>query len=385
MIISRSRVLETPDRRYYAWNGLARFRNVKYTARHISELHSVVEAHHRNVIKQAEQIRFCILQAEEYFSAARVVTSATKPLLLYYGVMSLALAELLLKQSGDSSLDRAREHHAHHGLTLSVTGNPSARDDLPSAASSLRALPLIRANEERFGTFELWHRSSRETPFSGTRTVAYPNGVSTSGLDVIAIPDDTRPALVPKSGVSLQECFDSLPTMMHTLGSHSRSSTLVRAQMTTRIDVDKERSIDTTIIHPYHHEVLEKVYERFRYPPSVIDAVEVIESGSGGCVIRTTAPFEVGDHTTEAPFGFQVSTEEVFFSAENQSLNEFRLFYVGTYILGNYARYYPDFWMRDVESASPLALSAMEFLLQCEDRTPLLALSEMTRIYQLTS
>jgi hypothetical protein len=385
LIIIRSRTLTTLDRRYYAWNGLARFKNISYTTKQIIALHGLPEKHRRNAIKQAEQIRYCIVQAEEYFTAARTVSAATKPLLLYYGVMSLALAELLLKQSGDSSLDRARGQHAHHGLTLSIVGNPSANDDLVSAASSIRALPLVRANGSRFGTFELWHRSSRETPFSGTHSVVHPNGISTRGLSVVATPDDLRPHLLPESGFSLQDCFDSLPTMMDTLSFHGRLSALVRAKMSSGYNAATKYSTHTTVIHPYASQVLAKVYSKFRYPPGMVDSVQVAESGSGGCVIRTNAPPEGSNYESEAPFGFQVSSDEVLFSSENQSLNEFGLFYAATYILGNYARYYPDFWMRDVEAASPLALSSVEFLMQCEERVPLLALSEMSRIYHLTT
>jgi uncharacterized membrane protein YiaA len=62
-------------------------------------------------------------------------------------------------------------------------------------------------------------------------------------------------------------------------------------------------------------------------------------------------------------------------------LNEFGFYYVAMYILGNYARYYPDKWLRDVERATPLALAAERLLSVARDRMPLLALSEMSRSY----
>ena len=65
------------------------------------------------------------------------------------------------------------------------------------------------------------------------------------------------------------------------------------------------------------------------------------------------------------------------------NLNEFGFYYVGLYILGNYARYFPDRWVRDVERATPIALAAERFLVGAKDRVPLLALSEMSRSYHV--
>ena len=64
-------------------------------------------------------------------------------------------------------------------------------------------------------------------------------------------------------------------------------------------------------------------------------------------------------------------------------LNEFGFMYVALYITGNYARYYPDKWVKDVEENKPLALAIEHLVHHVEMRMPLLALSEMTRIYQI--
>ena len=69
------------------------------------------------------------------------------------------------------------------------------------------------------------------------------------------------------------------------------------------------------------------------------------------------------------------------FFASPHPLNEFGLFYVALYIAGNYARYYPDRWLADVDRATPLALAVEELIAQAEQRVPLLALSELSRNY----
>ena len=161
MIIKMAKAVTSRDLPYFAWSGLRAFQNVSNVENAIFELHNVSPKHKNNVTKQARQIRHCLIQAHEYYKAAQKVTLATKPNLLYYSAMSLALAELLLKQTGDASLDRAREQHRHHGLTLSVS--ETKIDNLADQAATLVAKPVI-INGERIGTFEQWHKSARETP-----------------------------------------------------------------------------------------------------------------------------------------------------------------------------------------------------------------------------
>ena len=76
-----------------------------------------------------------------------------------------------------------------------------------------------------------------------------------------------------------------------------------------------------------------------------------------------------------------IDKKEMRFWPGKVNLNEFGFYYGAMYILGNYARYYPDKWLRDVERATPLALAAEWLLSAARDRIPLLALSEMSRTY----
>ena len=56
---------------------------------------------------------FVSKQAEEYYEAKSRLLGHKTYVLLFDDVSSLA--ELLFKQSGESSLDRARGQHRHHG------------------------------------------------------------------------------------------------------------------------------------------------------------------------------------------------------------------------------------------------------------------------------
>jgi hypothetical protein len=106
VIIENSRKVRTADPAGFAWAGLRRFQNVDLVTGAIVKLHNVEAKQQKNANKQAHQLRYCLIQAREYFAAATSVSLATKPNLLYYGTMSLALAEMLFKQTGESTLSR---------------------------------------------------------------------------------------------------------------------------------------------------------------------------------------------------------------------------------------------------------------------------------------
>src|SRR5690606_18653533 len=122
------------------------------------------------------------------------------------------------KQSGDSSLDSAREKHSHHGLELKVRGHTLASSHLSKSAALLRAAP-VGSDAGRYGTFELWHRSARELPIGGSIAVAQPGG-TTKSFGLVLVPRDEELAPLPKAGISLLDCFKSLPGMSRFIFSH---------------------------------------------------------------------------------------------------------------------------------------------------------------------
>src|ERR1700736_4712874 len=116
MIINSVKLIKTHDIPKYSWPRISQFKNIDYTTEVISRLHALPAEQKNNAKSQAEQIKYCLSQAKEYFDAASTVSLATRPVLLYYSVMSMALAEILLKQTGDSRLSKLREQHNCHGL-----------------------------------------------------------------------------------------------------------------------------------------------------------------------------------------------------------------------------------------------------------------------------
>ena len=74
---------------------------------------------------------------------------------------------------------------------------------------------------------------------------------------------------------------------------------------------------------------------------------------------------------------FEVPTNEWRMWIKNPPLNEFGYLYSALFLAGNYARYYPDKWLHDVEHNAPLSLAIEELCSIAEWRAPWLSLCEL--------
>jgi hypothetical protein len=122
-----------------------------------------------DVRKQAKQVAYSILQAEEYFTASRAVGIATKPLLLYYGAVSLSRALVLIELDGTYSYDALRDaqRHQHHGLDLgrSIFGNPTVVKDVEGFLEAVSCSLHRNADGDPWGHFAVFYRALDPTVF----------------------------------------------------------------------------------------------------------------------------------------------------------------------------------------------------------------------------
>lgn len=370
------RLVSELDLHSYSWAHLRRFHNVMETTSILMDLHRIPLKQKGNAEKQAHQIRYCLQQAREYADAADTVSLATKANLLYYSIMSLALAEILFKQSGESSLDRAREQHKHHGLQLKVSS--VANGELEEQARSLRAVPLEHANGDRFGTFELWHRTCREAPAAGKLKEYRGEGYLSSFALILGAEDAQLPKL-PSAGISLLDCMLHIPGMHEFFSAFSITSPIVRGSLELKKRETGEQL--KMIFHPCPDAVWTEFSSRISFSPRDLECIRVTGETSG-CSIDisnsagSSVPFQL-------PHGSMITTNEIMFWCDRVPLNEFGFFYVGLYILGNYVRYFPDKWLLDVEKSTRLVLAVEKFLSEVRVRAPFLALSELTRVYHI--
>lgn len=382
MLIKRTSLLPRGDASKFAWASLQQFQNVSYVTRRIIDLHDLRKSQHGNAKKQAIQIRYCLIQAKEYFDAARTVSICTQPLLLYYGIMSLALAEILLKGTGSQSLDRARGEHAHHGLDLKMDRDPSKIESLAESASSMRAVPVVKGGG-RIGTFELWHRVAREYPLGGKVETLLRDGGTSNSIRALLIPEDKQMEVVPLNGITLLDCFCSHPFMRQALSYNETPLKTVRAKIDARVNEKSKSNVFRFTVQPSgNNEILANLYEKMKFKPDMINQM-VIAEFPDGCSVQIKM---IDDQSVvNMPAGVQARSEEIYFQTEVECLNEFGLLYVGLFILGSYVRYFPDLWMADVENASSLAIVSKTFSDVVLERAPIIALSELSRVWYLES
>ncbi|NOD83760.1 YaaC family protein [Ruegeria sp. HKCCD6119] len=373
MIIREVTVTRSSDPSAYAWRQLRRFHNVELVTKILQEVHQIPAKHLSNAKKQAGQIRLCLSLAHDYYLAAKTVSLGTRPVLLYYSAMNLALAEILFKQSGKSSLDRAREQHRHHGL-LTTVGNPKPTDDLTTSASSLFAKPMLSGTTgDRFGTFELWHQSARQHPAYGELLDAS-HGIK--GKRALTDVSDERMPEIPDKGLTLLECLCQLPPLIQFLRTHGIDSSLLRGE--TNLTAGPDGRTFTTIIHPAQSEKVEAFFEFVKVSPALVPNVNVSIPSGGGATVQIDMPRH---NQYSASFQDCMNSEhgENFYHTDKLPLNEFGYFYVALFISGNYARYYPDKWITDIESASSLGLMVETLTEEAARRVPLLTLCELSR------
>lgn len=377
MIIRKVNKVRTADPCAFAWAALRKFQNVEMVAAKLQTIHSPPAKYKDDIRKQAKQIRHCLIQAREYFKAAEAVSLATKPNLLYYGIMSLALAEILFKQSGKSSLDKAREEHRHHGLTMTV-GASSKSASLAEAAELIRARPIEKEGSRR-GTFELWRRTMREHPLGGERTNYWPNSGSTIGFDnLYGASDDFRYPEIPNSGVTLAECFANLPLMAEHVVPAGIETVFVRGKCVSQAHHGDQWSENIVIIlHPSH--LVEKLIEEVKVNANAIERISITEA-SQGLIIQLHFDWINGDIYMPLPPAVMSNSDEWRMWVTTPALNEFGYFYVALYLAGNYARYYPDKWLDDVEASSALSLAIEELCEIATWRAPWLTLCELDQI-----
>jgi YaaC-like Protein len=378
MLITTATQISANDLERYSWTGLRRFHNVEVVQTLISDLHKVPR-NDQNVKKQATQIRYCLQQAREYFDAAKIVSLATKPVLLYYSIMNLGLAEILLKQDGNSSLDRAREQHRHHGLTFEFASQGRQASALGDHARSLRAQPAIHPVNgllERFGTFELWHRSCRPLPVVGMVKEFTSSNLSLSRFQALSTPPDERLPLLPEKGITLLECLTLLPGLGAFLYNYGIIQDVVRSKMTLLTLADQRRTCEI-VIQPGNKGSIDEFLDNLKFKAGYADNIYMkqhIDSSGIVTLIDYNEPYHI-------PYSSALNTNEIYFWPRHVPLNEFGLLYVALYICGNYARYYPDFWIKDVETHAAVALAIEELIHLAEHRMALLALSELSRTY----
>ena len=368
----------------FVWLRINRFKNVDYTADVLRDFHKAAKKNmKRNLRKQSIQIKYCIEQAKEYMDAAGTVSYSTKPLLLYYSCMSLALCEILFKQTGESSLDKARSENRHHGMSLKIRPYQS---EVVSVSKGLVADPVF-IDGKYSGTFHLWRQSAVFAPLVGKREFDFRDGTTRSGPDVNLMPVAVADVVnFPRAGVTLFDCFRNTPSITEFLSELGIVPNFVRGRIRRRITIRDDSFSDEEfelVIHPTAEEIVDKISKSIVMHPENVNYIEFYGIRNDSIMFKLKNPENIDLEPMRFPEGVNINLDDVLFVVESVHENEFGYIYLGLFILGTFARYYPDLWMKEIETNSDFFVLASAFLDQAQRRLPILTAAELNRAVYL--
>lgn len=223
------------------WKYLRFFLDGPAVARAIRAFHGIPpKLQKKNITKQAQQIGYCIRQAEQYFTASAQVGLPTRPVLLYYGAVSLSQALILLKKDGTCSLDvrRRDRQHNHHGLELARgLAETAAQATSPQGFLEKIECTCHSRDLQPRGHFALFYRSL--VPSSTTIHAQIHTAEKSSFLECdipIHAPDLLSLDCIASRGFGAWDLFKGLPDLYFSLAELGVTSKLCRGSAKRQIN-----------------------------------------------------------------------------------------------------------------------------------------------------
>lgn len=357
------------------WRRLLEYANVELTVDQIENRHGPAndKSLKANYVKQAEQVRVSILQAKEYFEAASQSSLFTSPNHLYYGMVAIASAMMLVLGDGTRSLDFLRRNpkNSHHGLVFSTASTSG------DCSTGLALLAKTHAEITQFGHFANWYST---LPNRGTNLGLFEHiqeGSKRTSLMVIGGYDTTPIEQLIGVKKSIIDVMKSFPDLQRDLARYGVGVPFSRSSHTQVLQ--NGQMSDTWLIHGARSPAdLEEILNHFSCSSRHISNFTAnFEPNAIGGIVRfvhpTNEPFKISWPTTRET----LDNTSISFGIELNTLEIVDSYLVG-YQLSMLSRYFPDLWISCLEShckASKLIEQAVGVLLK---KFPLLALSLLT-------
>ncbi len=362
----------TQDTSAETWRRIMEFANTDLTIDALSRLHGIAGTNSlkSNYKKQAKQIRVSILQAREYFSAAESSSVITSPNHLYYGMVSLAAAIMLLCGDGEKALDKLRRTpgNRHHGLDFSTN---------VSASTCGQDLKIFRESQvvvRRDGFFLNWYRTLSDIALQYAITVTPP--MTTRGT--VGHEKLLSPTNIAGTKRSVLDLVSHLPDLYTDLGQYGVQIAVSRTNMkVTKPDPTKLNATYEWRIHgaatPDH---LQDILAAFRAPTRFASAFTTTATESSKSCLVT---FAVADADTM--FSWPSIREDLnndqFIYGDNLNTHEIVDAYLATYALSMLSRYFPDIWIECIDSHCKAASLIQRLISVLLRKFPVMALAAL--------
>jgi len=390
------------------WKHLRFFLDSQTTVKRIRWLRGISgNEHQKNLDKQARQIAFCIRQAEEYFAASSHVGLATRPVLLYYGAMSLSPALILLKKDGNHSLDARRKGHKHnhHGLDFSR----GIAENAARAANAQEFLKFVECSchlreGQPWGHFPLFVDSlvptsfaihcetyvagkqsflEHDVPMNSVDPLSASNlvGHTINALELIKALPDLYFSL-PQMGITPDLCRGSIKREIRYSGSGQPSPTIDGVAPGAPPPFDRVAYTDRFNIDGVLPEQKTEIIALYKDKNPRI----IVVDDHGANVYLTLRTEGADDQAIFQQFGYypdvveSIGGKKFYLTKPDRYIPEPAALLVLLFCLSMLSRYYPDIWMRNLDKNVIMAELTNELLNSVFRKFPNLMLDQLTLV-----
>ena len=329
-----------------------------------------------NYRKQARQIRAVLFQAKEYFEAAEQASFHTSPNHLYYGMVCLASAVMLLNGTGDQSLDVLRLDPANrnHGLDFSL-GSSSA-----NAGVGTHLLEDARVAVRERGHFPNWYDLLPPIMEVFGIITRLGGSLETRSWDAIGAAPRTPGSSLVGTNTTLLGLLRHVPDFHSEWERYGISVPISRAMVELLINGRARTHTLRFIINgATTAAAFDAILEGFKVPATYCDIPQLLQdSENSGAVSYTSVP-----GSTFIPLNFpdiRGTLDEVqLIYGEAIGTPEWADVYRACFGLSMLSRYYPDYWIKCLESQCISAKLVERFVDIYSEKFPTLALSYLAR------
>lgn len=386
-------ISENPSKQ--VWKYLKFYLDVEYTSEVIRKIHKIPTGKHEsNIKKQAQQIGYCIRQADEYFEASAQVGLATRPLLLYYGVTSLSQALALLKLDGTYSLDviRQQQKHKHHGLELkgdieNIKPSTNVEDFLTTVSFEIYSNERVAWGQfPRFYTCLVPNAYVREFHSRDNGQVTYDKNFKLHADCTELI--DIRNLLKQRFNLAnivkvLPDLYAFLPeleikpNMCRVMTEQGLITNFYQDKILTRQDIKVHYILAG--IPQLEQPKLVNYYKTFLDANPILQTISIVEQTD--IMLHFVISWESNlqpNHYYLPDVEENIKGEKFIILEKTLYLSEPANYYAFLFCLGMIARYYPDIWIRTIDK-NILIAELIDLILNIVHRKfPNLILDQMT-------
>lgn len=370
----------TDDISKEAWRRLMEYANNEIVVDRISQIHGKPTPKTLgNYKKQAAQARACVLQAQEYYSAARLASPYTSPNHIYYGNVCLATLTMLICGTGVMALDilRRDSKNSHHGLDFTVGCNAN------SAKTGICLLENSYCEILRHGHFANWYKCLPAS-FEVSAVIKHANG----GIGRLGRTTVGGSAMRPYSEVigrkfCLLNLAKDFPDLSADLARLGIKGDYTRADHYVESNVKTGDRTDTFLLHDLDTANKESVLSKFATESRGAESFEYLENPPGA-IVRFRMNEKNGLFFSW-PDSRETLNHDTIFYGHDLYWPEIVDLYLCSYQLSMLSRYFPDIWTSCIESQGKAA-KLVELLIDVQlNKFPILALGILSGVETVIS